>query len=147
MMKTYSMLIYFIGKAEAIGHATGVVRSRAQGLILALDPLADVQGEGALRVPTGAAHFDTVVTVRGEQSWETGRVDFPAINSYLDVETVMPGQFKVQANGYSTGSIAWRVIRGGGLFEGATGIVTGNFVGHPDDTFTDHQLFKLVLPA
>lgn len=66
-MKTYSMLIYFTGKAEAIGHATGVVRSRAQGLILALDPLADVQGEGALQVPTGVAHFDTVVTVRGSK--------------------------------------------------------------------------------
>lgn len=146
-MQTYTMLIYFTGKGEPIGYASGVVRSRAEGQILALSPEFLVEQEGTLQLPTGHARFDTVVTVRGDQSWETGRVEFPEIDSYLDVDTVMPGRIQAQPNGYCTGSIAWRVLGGGGRFAGATGIVTGNFVGNPDDTFTDHQLFKLVLPG
>ncbi|MCS5992099.1 hypothetical protein LNP02_28500 [Klebsiella variicola subsp. variicola] len=64
----------------------------------------------------------------------------------MDVITETPGKINNHENGTATGSISWKVVGGSGIFEGATGIVTGNFVGNADDTFTDHQLFKLVLP-
>ncbi|SCK43283.1 hypothetical protein VAR608DRAFT_4173 [Variovorax sp. HW608] len=146
-MKTYTMLIFFSGKGEPIGSAAGFVKSRATGRVLALDPMLRIDVEGSLQAPAGDARFETVVMVQDDRTWESGRVDFPGIDSHLNVDTVVPGRFSVREDGLSTGSISWRVTGGSGHFEGATGIVTGNFVGHPDGTFTDHQLFKLVLPA
>jgi hypothetical protein len=138
-MKTCTMLIYFTGKGEPIGHAAGCFLSRADGELLTLD-------SGGLEAPTGRASFETVVMARGEQTFEAGRVDFPDIGSWLDVDTVIPGRVTTREDGISTGSISWRVVDGGGRFEGATGIVTGNFFGYADGTFSDHQIFKLVLP-
>jgi hypothetical protein len=140
------MVIFFAGKGEPIGSAAGFVRSRARGQVLALDPELQISAEATLQIPKGDARFETVVMVQDDRTWESGRVEFPEISSHLDVDTVVPGQFGVREDGFSTGSISWRVTGGSGHFKGATGIVTGNFVGHPDGTFTDHQLFKLVLP-
>lgn len=142
-MKTCTMLIYFTGKGEPIGHAAGCFLSRAQGAVLALESAGD--GGGDLQVPTRHATFATVVMARGEQTFESGRVDFPDIESWLDVDTAIPGRVINRDDGVSTGSISWQVVDGGGRFEGATGIVTGNFIGYADGTFSDHQLFKLML--
>lgn len=143
-MKTSTMLIYFTGKGEPIGHAAGCFLSRAAGQVMALE--SDATADGQLDVPTRRATFETVVMARGEQTFEAGRVDFPDIGSWLDVDTLIPGRVSTQDDGTSTGSISWRVVDGGGRFDGATGIVTGNFIGYADGTFIDHQLFKLVLP-
>ena len=137
------MLIFFTGKGEPIGHAAGCFLSRAEGAVMALESAVDPRGE--LQVPTRLATFETVVMARGEQTFESGRVDFPDIGSWLDVDTVIPGRVSTRDDGISTGSISWRVVDGGGRFEGATGIVTGNFIGYADGTFVDHQLFKLLL--
>jgi hypothetical protein len=145
-MNTCTMLIFFSGRGEPIGHAAGFILSRACGTVLALDGASDITPEGALQVPTRDARFETVVMVRGGETWESGRVEFPAIASHLDVDTAISGRFTATEDGHSTGSISWRVTGGSGRFQGATGIVTGNFIGYPDGQFTDHQLFKLVLP-
>jgi hypothetical protein len=142
-MNTCTMLIHFTGKGEPIGHAAGCFLSRAEGAVLALESAGSAAGD--LQVPTRRATFETVVMARGEQTFESGRVDFPDIASWLDVDTVIPGRVSTRDDGISTGSISWRVVDGGGQFEGATGIVTGNFIGYPDGTFSDHQVFKLVL--
>jgi len=62
------------------------------------------------------------------------------------VDTAIPGRVTTTEDGWSSGSISWRITGGSGRFVGATGIATGNFIGDPDGSFTDHQLFKLVLP-
>ncbi|QGY33207.1 hypothetical protein [Pantoea cypripedii] len=146
-MKTFSMLIFFTGKGEPVGFSSGVIRSRANGQIISTVADQSITGEAMLQAPSKSASFDTVVTVLGDQSWESGRVEFADINSHLDVVTGTPGKIYSHDNGTATGSISWKVLGGSGFFEGATGIVTGNFVGYADDTFTDHQLFKLILPS
>jgi hypothetical protein len=146
MITTYTMLVFFSGRGEQLGHASGFVSSRAAGRVIGATFDGDLAEEGNLQVPSPVAHFDTVVMVRDDQTWEAGRVEFPQIGSYLEVETYTPGRVQALPDGSSTGSIAWRVTGGGGKFANASGIVTGNFVGYPDGTFTDHQLFKLVLP-
>jgi hypothetical protein len=143
-MQILTMLIFFSGKGEQIGAASGFIRSRAEGAVLSL---ASAGGAGAIATPAQRATFDTVVMVQGNRTWEAGRVAFPEIDSHLDVDTVSPGSFSMLDNGHSAGSISWRVIGGGGRFAGASGVVTGNFIGNPDGSFTDHQLFKLQMPG
>jgi hypothetical protein len=146
MISTYTMVVFFSGRGEQLGHAKPFVASRASGRVLGMSTDAKVGDEGSLQIPAAIAHFDTIVMARDDQTWEAGRVEFPEIDSYLDVETYTPGRVQNLPDGSCTGSIAWQVTGGGGKFAGASGIVTGNFVGYPDGTFTDHQLFKLVLP-
>jgi len=143
-MKSCTMLIYFRGKGEPIGHAVSCFLSRAAGEVIPL--AAPARDQDDVQFDVSRASFETVVMARGDRTFESGRVDFPEIGSWLDVDTATEGRVATREDGISTGSISWRVVDGGGKFEGATGIVTGNFFGYPDGTFTDHQLFKLVLP-
>ncbi|WP_350297442.1 hypothetical protein [Agrobacterium arsenijevicii] len=142
-MKT--MLIVFSGKGEQIGHAQGFVSSAADGVIATPD-LASVGQDGQLSNPCGTAHFTTVVMARNGRTVEAGRVLFPEIDSYLDVFTPETGIVLPADEGKEIGSITWHIKEGGGEFEGATGVVTGNFVGYPDGTFVDHQVYRVLLP-
>jgi hypothetical protein len=132
------MLIVFEGKGEPIDHAVGFVRSVADGAVIAAD---------GLDAPCAAASFRSVVASTSAGNWESGRVDFPEIASWLDVDTPAAGSAAEAPDGSSAGSITWRVLAGGGRFAGATGLVTGNFTGAADGSFVDHQLYKLALPA
>lgn len=141
------MLIVFVGRGTPIDHATGFVVSEAQGRILSLTAPAEGPAAGGLSAPAGGARMKTVVSNREGRFWEAGRVEFPGIDSWLDVDTPEPGAAQTREDGSSFGSISWRVLGGGGRFEGACGIVTGNFTGDADGGFVDHQLYKLFLPA
>jgi hypothetical protein len=132
------MLILFEGHGAQIGHAKGFMESRADGRVLSAE---------GLDVPCTEASFRSVVAVTSAGNWEAGRVDFAAIDSWLDVDTPFAGHADDKPDGSSVGTITWRVLAGGGRFAGATGYVTGNFTGAPDGSFIDHQLFKLFVPA
>ncbi|CVI24867.1 conserved hypothetical protein [Agrobacterium fabacearum CFBP 5771] len=144
-MRMKTMLIVFSGKGEQIGHADGFVSSTADGVI-ARPELAGVGQDGQLSSPCGKARFETVVMARDGRTVEAGRVLFPEIDSYLDVFTPETGIVLSADEGKEIGSITWHIRDGGGAFAGATGVVTGNFVGYPDGTFVDHQVYRLLLP-
>lgn len=145
-MKTCVMLIVFTGMGTPLGHTEGFVESRAEGLVLATPEDRELHPSTRLQKPTGKARFHTFVAVTSAGNWESGRVEFPDIDSYIDVDTPHPGSAETRPDGSSYGSISWRVIGGGGMFKGATGTITGNFTGAADGSFVDHQLFKLFLP-
>lgn len=132
----YTMLIAFEGSGKPIDGAAGFVQSRADGAIIA--------GAG-LDVPCATASFRSVVASTAAGNWEAGRVDFPDIDSWLEVDTPAAGSAQDKPDGSSAGTITWRVLGGGGRFQGATGLVTGNFTGSADGAFVDHQVFKLFL--
>ena len=144
-MRLLSMLVVFAGKGEAIGHADGFVSSAADGIVVPVPDL-DLPEDGEMAAPCRSARFETVVFARDGQTIEAGRVIFPEIESFLDVYTPRHGLVVALDDGREAGSITWHVKAGGGRFEGATGIVTGNFTARPDGTFVDHQFFKLRLP-
>lgn len=144
-MKVFSMLVVFVGRGIPIGHAEGFVSSKADGTVISAVPRLNLPDGGELQAPCQTAHFETVVLARNQKTVEAGRVSFPEIDSYLDVYTPETGLVVGLSNGYEAGSISWHVREGGGLFAGASGIVTGNFIGNPDGTFVDHQFFKLIL--
>jgi len=145
-MNIVTLLIHFEGEGNPVPNAKGFVRSQATGMIL------DVKNEGLSseatieRVP-GQARFSTMVFAQDGRFWEAGRVDFPEIGSDLIVETGHPGSSVDLPGGESAGSISWTIIGGGGRFEGASGIVTGNFTARSDGRFFDHHLYKIRLPA
>lgn len=139
------MLIVFSGRGEQIGHAQGFVSSAADGVI-AKSELADVGQDGQLSNPCRTARFETVVMARNGRTVEAGRVLFPEIDSYLDVITPESGIVLAADEGKEIGSITWHIKEGGGAFAGATGVVTGNFIGYPDGTFVDHQVYRVLLP-
>jgi hypothetical protein len=145
-MKTYTMLIFFSGKGEPIGHAEGFVSSKARGRIITAASEVELPPQGVLQSEGDEASFDTVVFARDGRFWEAGRVDFPKLKSHLDVRTVNPGVSETRPDGSSFGSISWQVSGGGGFFAGATGVVTGNFTAAADGQFRDHQLYKIFLP-
>ena len=144
-MRMKTMLIVFSGKGEQIGHAQGFVSSAADGVIAKAD-LAGVGPDGQLSNPCGKARFETVVMARNGRTVEAGRVLFPEIDSYLDVFTPETGIVLPADEAKEIGSIIWHIKEGGGEFKGATGVVTGNFVGYPDGTFIDHQVYRVLLP-
>ncbi|MFK3781285.1 hypothetical protein [Agrobacterium sp. NPDC089420] len=144
-MRMKTMLIVFSGKGEQIGHAQGFVSSAADGVIATAE-LPGVAQDGQLSSPCGKARFETVVMARNGRTVEAGRVLFPEIDSYLDVFTPETGIVVPADEGKEIGSITWHIREGGGEFEGATGVVTGNFVGYPDGTFVDHQVYRILLP-
>lgn len=139
------MLIVFTGVGTPLGHSAGFVESRAEGVVLATPEDASLPRPCRLQKPVGKALFHTFVASTSVGNWEAGRVEFPEIDSYIDVDTPHPGSAETRADGSSYGSIAWRVVGGGGMFKGATGTITGNFTGEADGSFVDHQLYKLFL--
>jgi hypothetical protein len=145
-MNYLTMLVHFEGEGSPVPDAKGFVRSQAVGTIL------DVKNEGLSaearieHIP-GRASFSTMVFAQDGRFWEAGRVDFPEISSHLIVETRHPGSSVDLPGGASAGSISWTIIGGGGRFDGATGIVTGNFTARSDGRFFDHHLYKFLLPA
>ena len=145
-MTIVTLLVHFEGEGSPVPDAKGFVRSQATGTVL------DVKSEGLSiearieHVP-GSASFDTMVFAQDGRFWEAGRVDFPGIGSHLIVETRYPGRSVDLPGGEAAGSISWTIIGGGGRFDGATGIVTGNFTARSDGRFFDHHLYKIRLPA
>lgn len=144
-MTVLTMLIVFRGEGEPVAHAKGFVRSRADGAVLKVEQ-ADSGPWMEIQNPCNSARFDTMVFASGDQFYEAGRVDFAEIESYLLVETKRPGSSVTFADGSSAGSISWEIVGGGGRFDGAAGLVTGNFTALPTGQFFDHQVFKVALP-
>jgi hypothetical protein len=145
-MNILTLLIHFEGEGNPVPDAKGFVRSEATGTILDVNN-AGISSEAQIgRIP-GQASFSTMVFVQDGRFWEAGRVDFPEIGSHLTVETRYPGSSIDLPGGEAAGSISWTIIGGGGRFDGASGIVTGNFTARSDGRFFDHHLYKIRLPA
>ena len=145
-MNILTMLIHFEGEGIPVPDAKGFVKSQATGTIL------DVKTEGLspearIERVSGQASFNTMVFAQDGRFWEAGRVDFPGIGSHLIVETRHPGSSVDLPGGAAAGSISWTIIGGGGRFDGASGIVTGNFTARSDGRFFDYHLYKVLLPA
>jgi hypothetical protein len=136
------LLIAFTGRTAPVENSPGFVSSAADGkVLLVLDPRA-APGSNAFT----QARFKTLVYAQGGRFYEAGRVEFPGTDHFLIVDTPEPGISQEAADGSSRGSVIWRILSGGGDFQGAQGLVTGNFTSAAEGTFTDHHLYRIVLP-
>ncbi len=132
------LLIVFRGRTTPVESSPGFVSSVADGDVL----LVSEPGKSFAN-----ARFKTLVYAQSGRFYEAGRVEFPGTDHFLMVDTPEPGTSREAVDGSSSGSVTWRILSGGGDFEGAQGLVTGNFTGAADGTFTDHHLYRIVLPG
>jgi hypothetical protein len=77
---------------------------------------------------------------------EWGTIEFGDGN-VLHFQTIGEGYLAPAApEGVRHGTIMWEVTHGEGSFDGATGLITSNFVVSPDGGVTDHQYGVVWLP-
>jgi hypothetical protein len=113
-------------------------------------PQADVQGEAeSVTVERGeGAGIDVVayknhVTFTGETSFtESGRISVGHNGDALMISTVGEGYIAPSADpSVLHGAVIWRIDKGEGAFEGASGLVTSNFQLRPDTgDISQHQV-------
>jgi hypothetical protein len=136
------LFIAFSGRGTPVESSPGFVSSAADGKVLWMtDPRPDHRG-----APLVDARFKTLVYAQSGKFHEAGRVEFPGTGDFLVVDTPEPGSFREAPDGVSSGSVTWRILSGGGGFQGAGGLVTGNFTSAADGTFQDHHVYRIVLP-
>ena len=136
------LLIVFTGRSTPVDNSPGFVSSVADGDVLLVSAPRATLGSASFTT----ARFKTQVYVQNGRFYEAGRVEFPGTGHFLMVDTPDPGTSREAPDGSSSGSVTWRIISGGGNFQGAHGLVTGNFTSTAEGAFTDHHLYKIVLP-
>jgi hypothetical protein len=87
------------------------------------------------------AEFRSRVTLISDGRFkESGSIMFGEGGHLLRFETIGEGFFGQSADpGLQQGSVMWRIIGGEGAFEGASGLITSNFLLGADGSATDHQ--------
>ncbi len=97
-------------------------------------------------VPGGSASFESTVTLTGDSSFtETGSIGFGGGNLF-HFSTVGQGYLGSSADSaLKQGSITWKLDRGEGQFEGASGLITSNFTLSETGEILDHHLGVLFL--
>jgi hypothetical protein len=136
------LFIVFTGRGSPVESSPGFVSSAADGKVLWMTDPRPNEGRAA----PADARFKTMVYAQGGKFYEAGRVEFPGTGHFLLVDTPEPGTVREAPDGTSSGAVIWRILSGGGDFQGAGGLVTGNFTSAADGTFTDHHVYRIVLP-
>jgi hypothetical protein len=78
----------------------------------------------------GEAHFESQVTYTGDTTFiESGSISFGDGSNKLFFGTIGQAHVDVSADpDLRHGAVIWKIERGEGMFEGASGIITSNFV-------------------
>jgi hypothetical protein len=93
------------------------------------------------QVAGGAASFESTVTLTGANSFqESGSIGFGAGN-LLHFSTVGQGYLGASADpDLKHGTVTWKIDRGEGQFEGASGLITSNFTVSGSGEVVDNHL-------
>lgn len=138
-MQRLTIITHFRGQAtqpageppqvDVESSAESVQATTADGLDPGLDSLA----------------YETHVTFTGETTFtETGTINAGEQNE-LDIETVGEGTLAPSADAeLMHGSVIWRITQGRGRFEGASGLITSNFLLAPATGEVDEQQVAVV---
>jgi hypothetical protein len=95
------------------------------------------------------AAYANQVTFTSESTFrESGTISFGDGEGGLDVDTVGEGTLGPSADPEVLhGAVIWRITEGRGRFDGATGLITSNFLLRPSDGhFDESQVAVIFLP-
>ncbi len=89
----------------------------------------------------GLAYFESEVrAISAEAFTESGSIAFGEGDHVLRFSTVGQGHLGPSTDSkYMHGSVIWKVEGGEGQFEGATGLITSNFILSSSGDVVDHQ--------
>jgi len=142
----YSM--QFKGKALP-GHEAGVLKATTSATSCTMQSIIGADGiEGSFHPAEGGmAFFESEVRIAGQHAFtESGTITFGEEADSVVFSTVGQGVLGPSADQQrSAGAVTWKIDSGEGLFEGATGFITSNFLISADGEVTDYQFGSIFL--
>ncbi len=142
-MKQIVYSMQFKGTAAPEEGSSNVLKAATKAPSCNISTVVGPQGvTGSIEgVAGGEASFESVVTITGETSFqEKGRVTFGEGGHGFSFDTVGEGYLgKSAEEGVLHGSVIWRIEKGQGQFEGATGLITSNFTVGGNGEVTDNH--------
>lgn len=144
-MKQVLFAMEFKGKGGTPADGSGKrfrLASRAPSCTITTAASPDGVGYKIQPTGTGGASFESLLTLTGEGTFtESGSIAFGENNHKLRFSTVGEGWIGAAAEpGTRHGAANFRVEGGEGQFEGASGLITSNFVIDPGGDFVDYLL-------
>src|ERR1051325_8741650 len=122
----------FKGQAAPVEGASGVLQATTTAPSCNIMTMVGTEGVNSHLQPTegGQAAFESQVTFTSETAFqESGTITFGEDNHRLHFSTVGQGYINASADPkFKHGSVMWKIERGEGQFEGATGLITSNFL-------------------
>ncbi|MFN3322682.1 MAG: hypothetical protein ACK5AZ_04225 [Bryobacteraceae bacterium] len=131
-MQEFLYLMQFRGRAVQTGRNPDTFHLRTFGESCTITTTIDEEGIRCALQPVvnGRAVCTTDVEMRGEAAFvESGVIEFGAGGHRLHIRSVREGHIGQSANPrLQSGSVTYEVERGEGQFQGATGLITSNFL-------------------
>lgn len=138
---TYTM--QFKGKAAPVNDAGTVLRANTNAHSCTITTTVGAHGvSGSIQpIDGGQATFESEVAFSNETTFqESGTITFGEGEHRLYFSTVGEGHLGPSADPQlKHGSVIWKVDRGEGQFEGATGLITSNFFVSAEGEVTDNH--------
>ncbi len=148
-MKQIIYVMQFKGKAAPANESGTVLKANTTAPSCAITSVAGPGGISGTLQPTGGAEarFQSEVTFTGETSFqESGTINFGDNRHRLHFSTVGQGYISPSADPQlKHGSVIWKIERGEGQFEGATGLITSNFLVSGAGEVTDNHFGVIFL--
>lgn len=142
-------VLQFRGKAAPTNAAGTILKARTTAPSCTIATTIGPDGASAsIRTADGAkATFESEVTITGETSFqENGTITFGEGRHRLHFSTVGEGYLAGSADPKRKhGAVTWKVDRGEGQFEGATGLITSNFFVSDDGGVIDNHFGVIFL--
>jgi hypothetical protein len=130
-MKQIMYVLQFRGQAAPSPDADNVLTAATKAANCTVRTVSDSTGVAATidESSGGAAHFESVVTLTGGTTFqESGSISFGEGANKLYFSTVGQGHMDGSADpNLKHGSVIWKLDKGEGQFDGATGLITSNF--------------------
>ena len=134
--------LQFRGTAAPGGEA-GVMKATTSGTSCSMETIIGPDGVTGKFSPAegGMAFFESEVRLSPPEAFtETGTITFGEGEHSLRFTTVGQGYLAPSADPkYMHGTVTWRVEGGEGQFEGATGLITSNFILSDTGDVVDHH--------
>src|SRR5579884_1778061 len=138
--------LQFRGAATPAGE-TGVMKATTSATSCSMETIMGWDGVKGTFSPAegGLAYFESEVRVTSQDAFtESGTITFGEGDDLIRFSTVGQGHLGPSTDSeHMHGAVIWRIDAGEGQFEGATGLITSNFLLSNTGEVVDHQ-FGLV---
>jgi hypothetical protein len=125
------------------GSDTGVMKAMTSATSCTMETVIGPDGVKGTFAPAegGLAYFESEVRIGAPDTFtESGLITFGEGDDSLRFSTVGQGHMGPSPDPkYMHGAVTWKIDGGDGQFEGATGLITSNFVLSDTGDVVDHQ--------